>query len=198
MTKIIQRGAEAVLIKDGNKLIKQRIEKGYRLKEIDISLRKRRTKKEVKLLNKVDFAPNVIKADNYNIEMEFIDGDLVKDIMDNISKSERKEICVKIGKNVAELHDENIIHGDLTTSNMIFKNNKVYFIDFGLGFISNKVEDKAVDLHLLRQAFGSKHYRNCEESFKNVILGYKQSKNYRDVLKRLEKVEVRGRYKGKK
>lgn len=196
MTRIIQRGAEAVLILNKNNLIKQRVEKHYRLKEIDIVLRKRRTKKEVKLLNKIDFSPKVIKSSEFDIEMEFIDGDLIKDVVDSLSKKERKKVCVEIGKKIAEMHDKNIIHGDLTTSNMILKD-KVYFIDFGLGFVSRRFEDKAVDIHLLRQAFESKHYRTYDECFKAVLEGYKQSKNFKDVMKQLEKVELRGRYKGK-
>ena len=86
MAKIIQRGAEAVLILDNNKLIKQRIVKNYRVEQIDNKLRKQRTKKEVKLLKQIDFAPNVISSDDYNIEMDFIDGDLIKDVLDESSK----------------------------------------------------------------------------------------------------------------
>jgi len=195
MAKIIQRGAEAVLILNKNKIIKQRIKKNYRLKEIDESLRKKRTKKEVKLLKQIDFAPNVVNFDKFNIEMDFIDGELIKDVLD--VKKDKVEICKEIGKKIAEMHDKNIIHGDLTTSNMILKDNKIYFIDFGLGFTSAKVEDKAVDIHLLRQALESKHYRNYKECYDAVIEGYKQSENYKDVMKRLDRVELRGRYKGK-
>lgn len=198
MTKIIQRGAEAVLILDGNKLIKQRIEKHYRLKSIDEGLRKSRTKKEVKLLEQFDFTPKVLKSDKFNIEMEFIDGKLVKNIIDDLDKKSRVELCEKIGRNTAIMHDKNVIHGDLTTSNMILKGDKLFFIDFGLGFTSQRAEDKAVDLHLLRQALESKHYKVYNECFDAVIEGYKQSKNHKEVLKRLSKVELRGRYKRKK
>ena len=197
MSKIIARGAEAVLVLNKNNLIKQRIEKHYRLKEIDESLRKRRTKKEVKLLNEIGFAPNVIDSDKFNIEMEFIDGELMKEYLERVDKKERISICKQIGRNVAEMHDKKIIHGDLTTSNMIVRDGRVYFIDFGLGFESMKFEDKAVDLHLLRQALESKHYQHYNECFEAVIEGYKQSGNYKDVFKRLEKVELRGRYIGK-
>jgi Kae1-associated kinase Bud32 len=90
-----------------------------------------------------------------------------------------------------------IIHGDLTTSNMIL-NSEVFFIDFGLSFFSEKVEDKAVDLHLLRQALESKHYKVWEECFTAVRQGYEGTANDAElVLKRLEVVESRGRYKRK-
>ena len=73
----------------------------------------------------------------------------------------------------------------------------IYFIDFGLGFISYKVEDKAVDLHLLRQALEAKHFKNWRALFAGVLKGYSNSKDYKAVLERLKKVEKRGRYKDK-
>jgi len=199
--KIIGRGAESILYFNKNKVIKDRISKGYRHKEIDIMKRKYPTRREAKLLKdafKIGVnVPKVFDMDDNSmkVEMEFIDGKMLKDILDDSKK--KKEICIKIGEQIAILHDNNIIHGDLTTSNMLLVKDKVYFIDFGLGFYSDKVEDKAVDLHLLRQAFESKHYKYFEEFFDNVLKGYKKSKNYSKVMKRLEKVEKRGRYKRK-
>lgn len=196
--RILQKGAEAIIYQDKNKIVKDRIQKSYRLKEIDEKLRKFRTKREGKLLEKADVnVPKVLKLDleNKKIEMEFIDGKLLKDILDGLK--DRNKICVQIGEEIARLHDKDIIHGDLTTSNMILKDGKVYFIDFGLGFISKKIEDKAVDLHLLKQALESKHYKYFKESFENVLEGYKKSRNYKDVIERLKKVESRGRYKRK-
>ena len=71
----------------------------------------------------------------------------------------------------------------------------VYFIDFGLGFHSDRIEDKAVDLHLIKQALEARHSKIYEKAFKAVLQGYKISKNYKEAIKRLEKVEKRGRYK---
>lgn len=199
MEKIIQQGAEGILYLKGGRLVKERISKGYRLKEIDEKLRKFRTRREVKLLEKVDFAPEVydFSDKDMKIEMEFIEGDLLKDIIDGLSKGKRLEVCKKIGEQIAVLHNSDIIHADLTTSNMLLKGDKIYFIDFGLGFFSTKLEDKAVDLHLLRQALESKHYQHFEECFSAVLEGYRVSKNFKEVIQRLEKVEKRGRYKGK-
>lgn len=198
MKKLIAQGAEAKLFRSENKSVKERIKKSYRLKQIDEKIRKSRTKREAKMLKKLNFVPKVLYVDEKKkiIEMEFIDGKLVKDVLDNVNKEKRKEICKKIGKNIAELHNLNIIHGDLTTSNFIF-NKKVYFIDFGLSFISNRVEDKAVDLHLLKQALESKHYRHFEECFGFVLDGYKKVKDFEKIVNRLGKVESRGRYKRK-
>jgi len=196
--KIIRQAAEAIIYRHGNEVIKERIKKSYRIDDIDLKLRKSRTRKEAKLLEKVENAPKVLGADEkrMKIRMEFIDGKLVKNVLDGMDKKRRSLILREIGGKIARMHDNDIIHGDLTTSNMIIKD-KIYFIDFGLGFISNKIEDKAVDMHLLRQALESKHYKHSEESFKEILEGYKMSKNWREVLNRLEKVEKRGRYKNK-
>lgn len=201
MEKVIAQGAEAVLIHKNNELIKKRIRKGYRHPELDLKLRKSRTKKEAKIFEKAKATANVpeIKhVDNWEIEMEFIDGKVLSEWLDKFSLKESLGICRQIGSEIAKLHDKDIIHGDLTTSNMIFHNKKVYFVDFGLGFISTKVEDKAVDLHLLKQAFESKHFEHWSDYYKEALNSYKgTSKNAKGVFARLEKVEERGRYKKK-
>ena len=83
------------------------------------------------------------------------------------------------------------------TKNICAPLSEIFLIDFGLGSISLKLEDKAVDLHLLKQALESKHYKHYEELYKSFLQGYKKSNNYNETLKRLEKVESRGRYKRK-
>lgn len=83
---------------------------------------------------------------------------------------------------------------------MIFdeQNKKLWFIDFGLGFFSEKTEDKAVDLHVLKEALESKHYRNYNDYWKEIERSYnKISKNPKEIFERLKKVEARGRYKEK-
>ena len=198
-SEIIAQGAEAVLIRKDNLLVKERIKKGYRLPELDEKLRKQRTRKEARLIEKASKlipVPRIIKTDEKGkiIQMEFIEGKKLSECLDELPNA--LEVCEKIGQNIAKLHDVNIIHGDLTTSNMILKEGEVYFIDFGLGFESKKTEDKAVDLHLIKQALEAKHFNNFEGFFKAVLDGYKTSKNYKETLARLQKVEKRGRYKG--
>ncbi|HLD02246.1 MAG TPA: KEOPS complex kinase/ATPase Bud32 [Candidatus Nanoarchaeia archaeon] len=195
--QILKRGAEAILYKEGKDLVKERISKGYRIPAIDYRLRKERTRSEAKILEKVRFAPKLIDVNEklMTIKMEFLKGKLIKDIFDRNSKNEMLKISRKIGERVAELHDANIIHGDLTTSNMILKNNAVYFIDFGLSYISTKEEDKAVDIHLLRQALESKHWKHYAECYKETLKGYGKSSTSKAVTDQLKKVEARGRYK---
>lgn len=198
--KIIQQGAEAVIFLDKNKIIKKRNKKSYRILEIDDRIRRQRTRSEAKLLTKayeLISIPEIIKVDQKTkkIVMEFINGKKLSDYLDKFPLKKQKEVCKLIGESTAKLHDADIIHGDLTTSNMILKDNKIYFIDFGLGFISHKFEDKAVDLHLLKQALEAKHFKNWEILFREVLKGYSKSKDSEIVLERLNKVEKRGRYK---
>jgi N6-L-threonylcarbamoyladenine synthase/protein kinase Bud32 len=193
METIIARGAEAIIIKKDNSILKSRVIKTYRIKELDDELRQKRTRSEAKILTKLKgSAPAVLSIDTTSIEMEYIDGDVIKTILDDNIK-----IAEKIGAETAKMHNLNIIHGDLTTSNMILnKKNKVIFIDFGLSYTSDKIEDKAVDLHLFREALESKHFRCEKEIWTEFLKGYNPL-DKEQILKRLELVEMRGRNKQK-
>lgn len=198
LNKIIAQGAEALIVRSRNRIIKRRIKKGYRLAEIDEKLRKQRTRKELRLLGKASQlipVPRIIKYFDYDIELEEIKGRKLSEYFETLSDS--RFVCRQIGQNIAKLHDAGLIHGDLTTSNMIYaeKDKKVYFIDFGLGFESSRVEDKAVDLHVLKEALDARHFNFAEKFWKAILEGYKASKKYKETLARLEKVERRGRYK---
>jgi len=205
--KILQRGAEAEIELIDGKIIKDRIKKSYRIPEIDEKIRKLRTRSEAKLLekaSKIVAVPKIISVDEKTkkITMEFIDGKKLSEHLDNFNLEKQKKICKSIGENVAKLHDKNIIHGDLTTSNMICDSAslhthrpKIFFIDFGLGFISHRFEDMAVDLHLLKEALEAKHFQHWEILFDEVLKGYKTCTKFEKVLTQFKKVEKRGRYK---
>ncbi len=198
--QLISQGAEAKIYKKDNILIKDRIKKTYRISQIDDKLRQSRTRREAKVLEKLQkigfCSPNLINSDGIEkIEMEFIEGEKVRDILE---KSDYSKICKEIGKKVAILHNAEIIHGDLTTSNMILnsKDNKIYFIDFGLSFFSKRFEDKAVDLHLFRQAIESKHHTIWEKCFSAFLNEYKKNADESDeIIERFDVVEMRGRNK---
>ncbi len=205
MKKLIAQGAEAKIYKEGNLVIKERIPKLYRIKDLDEKIRKYRTRREISILERVAKIIPVPKLDpqssekEFKVVMEYLEGKKLAETLDAYSEKKRKVICKTIGKQIAKLHNINIIHGDLTTSNMILKEDTLYFIDFGLSFIDENKEHKAVDLHLIKQALESKHYKNYESSFNAVLEGYKEtSKEYKEVLERLNLVEKRGRYKSKK
>jgi TP53 regulating kinase-like protein len=193
--KIIAQGAEAKIILKNDFIIKDRIKKSYRLSELDKKIRKSRTKAETKLLTK---ASNIIPSakplptSEFNkIKIPYIDGLKLSNELNNFELKKQKEILKQIGKSISKLHKADLIHGDLTTSNMLYKNGEIYFIDFGLGFHSNKIEDKAVDIHVLKQALEAKHFQNWEKLFSAFKKAYKN----KQVLERLKKVEKRGRYK---
>jgi len=234
--KLIAQGAEAKIILSNDFIIKDRISKSYRIPELDKKIRKARTKSEAKLLEK---ASKIINSPTplfqptpgfTTIKMPYIDGKKLSDNLNKFELKQQKQICKQIGEDVAKLHDSEIIHGDLTTSNMILVDNKgkiymknklankkskddvqlttssgwvgpgtggwdIFFIDFGLGFISHKFEDKAVDIHLFKQALEAKHFQNWEILFKEFEKGYNKSKDSKTVFERLKAVEKRGRYK---
>ena len=137
---IIQQGAEAVITLEKNQIHKNRIKKSYRYKDLDQKLRKRRTKAEAKIIGKLQNiipVPKIMETDDKeNIVMEYIEGKKLSNHLENL---DYKTICKQIAENLSKLHDQDIVHGDLTTSNMILKDNQVYFIDFGLGFNSSKI-----------------------------------------------------------
>jgi len=198
--KLIYQGAEAKIFLSNNFIIKDRISKGYRIPELDKKIIKRRTKKEAKLLtksSKIISSPKPFFIPQFSkIKMPYIKGKKLSDYLDNLEKKQQQEVCLKIGKQIAILHNNNIMHGDLTTSNMILKNNKIYFIDFGLGFHSTKIEDRAVDLHLIKQALEAKHWNNWKIYWKIIENSYrKTSSQGKEILERLKVVESRGRYK---
>jgi TP53 regulating kinase and related kinases len=217
--KLIAQGAEAKIFLSNKFIIKDRISKSYRIKELDDKIRKRRTRAEGKLLEKagkIVSIPKVIDVfePKTQIKMEFVDGKKLSEHLDTFPLKEQKQIAQKMGETISKIHDEGIIHGDLTTSNMILKEDKIikhdsnskeglikgnfgslYLIDFGLGYISHKHEDKAVDLHVLKQALEAKHFTHWENLWKQVEKSYKKAKDSKVILERLKAVEKRGRYK---
>ncbi|MFH1105846.1 MAG: KEOPS complex kinase/ATPase Bud32 [Candidatus Aenigmatarchaeota archaeon] len=202
--KILRRGAEAILYlekSDGrDALVKERVKKSYRIREIDEPLRKRRTRLESRIMNEARrigvLVPQIYETDekNFRITMEYIDGKRLKDALNDIEQKDAEKICDTVGKSVSTLHEHNIVHGDLTTSNMIMLGDKIYFIDFGLAESSNRIEDKAEDLVLFIQALKSTHYKIWNACWDSFLKGYSRYENSRDVLERAEKIQKRGRY----
>jgi len=203
--KLIQEGAEAKIYLEGEKVRKERTRKEYRHPILDEKLRKSRTKHEARILTKAKTARvNVPKIYNlnknnepikkYSLDIEYINGEKLAEKLNSYPEKKQLEIMKKLGREVAKMHENDIIHGDLTTSNTILKENQIYIIDFGLGYISRKIEDKAVDLHLIKQAIIAKHWQNPEKLFNAFKSGYNCEEKDK-ILERLTAVERRGRYK---
>jgi len=200
--KLIKQGAEAKLYLnyDDKVIIKDRVKKGYRINEIDEKIRKFRTSLEANLISEARRAgvptPKILNVDKDNgkIMMEFIDGIRIKEFLEKDIKNVEK-ICKLIGKQIGMLHSSGIVHGDLTTSNMILSGDKIYFIDFGLGYFSKRIEDQGTDIKLLREAICSTHYKILKKCWDNILKGYKKEyKEANKVIDRVKKIESRARY----
>lgn len=118
---------------------------------------------------------------------------------------ELKAFLRKIGAAVGKMHSMGIVHGDLTTSNMMLSkepsdmdqveslDGEIVIIDMGLASGAVQEEERAVDLYVLERAFASTHPR-AECIFNEVLEEYGKSfKQAPAVLKRLEDVRMRGR-----
>lgn len=205
---LIRKGAEASLyIADfhGRKVImKKRLPKRYRMPKLDEQIKAYRTMHEPQLIHEAKKAgvgtPVILMVDieAATIIMEFIEGKQVKELLSEVSASERKDLCLIIGKLIGRLHSYGMVHGDLTTSNLIQNSEgKILFVDFGLGEKTKELEAWGVDLHLMRRALQSTHSKFADECFNAVIEGYSKvlgSENSRKVLDKIHEIEKRGRY----
>jgi Kae1-associated kinase Bud32 len=199
---LIAKGAEATLLLEDGKLVKHRSAKGYRIKELDLRLRKLRTQREAKLLETAKRAgipvPRLLKVDmrENRIHMEYLDGPSLKDVFEDYPEDRVKEIAAKIGETIAKMHDVNVVHNDLTSSNMIYHSGVVCLIDFGLGAISTRIEDKAMDLVVLKKSLNVAHTGRFHIIWKAVMDSYCGAGGKKDLLARMATIEKRARYSG--
>ena len=180
------RGAEAMLREErllGRKVVvKCRMPKGYREGALDTKLRTERTRGEARLLHKAKVAgvpcPIVLEVREFEITMSFVDG--------TRPEMDAKESW-EAGRILAALHGADIIHGDYTPANLIRsgESGALYVIDFGLGFVSKDIEDRAVDVFTMLRAIVEK------DAF---VAGYCSYGSAEEVLKRVKDVEKRVRY----
>jgi TP53 regulating kinase-like protein len=205
---LLTKGAEASLFQAGwhgrKVIVKARFPKKYRPAELDEKIRGYRTTHEPQLMHEAKKAgvptPTIFLVDlkNAAITMEFVEGKQVKQLLAGISKEERQELCVKIGELIGKIHRQGVIHGDLTTSNMILNGEgKIFLVDFGLGEKNTEVEARGVDLHLMKRALQSTHYQFADDCFRNVLKGYSEVLGAEDaekVFEKIREIERRGRY----
>ena len=197
-------GAEARLDSDvwlGRAVVtKQRGVKGYRHPELDRSLQTFRIKNEVGLMLEAR-SPGIPVPVIYSVDlvgnrivMEEIPGMRVKDALESMPLDQAEAVCRKIGEIAARLHANDIVHGGLTTSNMLLDDGRIVLIDFSLGSKTSELEDKGVDMHLLEEAFHSAHYRRAGlyETVKDSYV--KAYPGGAEVLKKVRDIEKRGRY----
>ena len=136
------------------------------------------------------------------IIMENIEGPLLKSITDGANVKTNSSMATlyrRLGKYCAMLHSVDIMHGDLTTKNVIVGDKRMVLLDFGLAFISSRLEDRAEDLHLLKQVIRSsfKSPRSAANIFAHALLGYRSIAGedfVRALCEQIAKIEKRGRY----
>ena len=140
-----------------------------------------------------------VDQENRSIYMEHIqDGVLMKDYVNQKLKendvASLHDLVQLIGRTVSAVHKEDVIHGDLTTSNMFYhpSTNSITVIDFGLSFVSALTEDKAVDMYVLERAFISTH-PDTEAMFADLLEAYCEGKGGKSVVNKLNEVRARGR-----
>ena len=193
--ELVARGAEACIYRTPSGFLKERPKKSYRHPALDKELREGRTTREFRILQKAHslgcHVPGVQQLDKTRLLLVEIQGDPVHAVID-----QSPIIAHQIGREVAKLHQAHIIHGDLTTSNMIWRDGVVTLIDFGLAFSSQRVEDMAVDLHVLHQSLSSKHHGIEQYAWRHFLQGYRMWDGASEVILRLRTVQSRGRNKG--
>lgn len=207
---LVKQGAEARVFEStfiGRRcIIKERFSKKYRHPSLDFKLTLKRLNAEARCMTKARKlgvpTPILYSVDPvlHSLTFEYVEGSSVKDILLEIGASgiveeKLEDISTQIGEAIAKLHDGGVMHGDLTTSNMLIRShtNQLVLIDFGLSFISTLPEDKAVDLYVLERALLSMH-SSCGDVMERVLAAYsKSSKQYSSTLNKLAQVRMRGR-----
>ena len=193
-------------------ILKERIKKNYRHKKLDEKIINFRTKREYKILKKLEeitekqkeknneknvFFPKAIKIEKNKITLQYIEGKEYNKIIKKLTLKEKNKIIKEIAKKIFLMHKKNIIHSDITPKNILLdKNLKVYFIDFGLSFFSERIEDKVYDLYMTKETFSEEFYNKLLKEYKKM---YK--KTFPEKIKLLEeriiRVEKRGKNKQK-
>lgn len=204
---LLYRGAEAdVLLGEWQGLdavFKIRKPLSYRLKALDESIRRQRTLREADMIRAAKktgadapftFAVDVPRS---TIVMEYIEGERLRDLIGPMGAVDLAEAFRRFGRGVGMLHSAGIMHGDLTTANVVMRRGSPVFIDFGLANHSTRVEDHAVDLRLIKETLAGAHSAEAAEALAGFIEGYADTvgdAKARSVLKQLQAIERRGRY----
>ena len=185
------RGAEAVVEFLNGKAVKRRVAKRYRAPALDRRLIAERTRAEARLIAAARRAgvPTPVIGDITPdaIEMEQVSGP-------TLNKELSEATAREAGRMTGILHRAGIMHGDLTTGNIIFAEGRCVFIDFGLAQVTSEVEQHGVDIHVFFQTLESTVSR-VPELRMAFIGGYRSEYERADeVITREHEIELRGRY----
>ncbi len=205
--KLIYCGAEADILHGEwqglDVVYKVRKALEYRLAILDEAIRHQRTLREAEMIHQAKKAevdtPSLYHVDptSATLVMEFVKGDRLRDFVGRISSEELAEVFFMFGRDVAKLHTSGIMHGDLTTANVMRRGGGLVFIDFGLSLRSERLEDHAVDIRLIKETVVGAHSGVASAALEGFYKGYSSivgATRFRQVLKQLHNIERRGRY----
>ncbi|XP_028410069.1 EKC/KEOPS complex subunit Tp53rk-like [Dendronephthya gigantea] len=213
---LFQQGAEAKIysstLVSKPVIVKERFKKEYRHPVLDGKLTHRRTSQEVRSMarcRKAGISTPVVYFVDYISHKIYMENVLnavpVKDVINRKLGQASEEdtqidldiLAQKLGAMLGKMHAVDVIHGDLTTSNMLLRAGEdIVLIDFGLSYISSLVEDKGVDLYVLERALLSSHPNTelfFDEVLKSYANSYESAEKAEEVLKKLDEVQLRGR-----
>ncbi len=204
-SEVLRVGAESTLylsnINNIKIILKIRRMKPYMDPELASHLVYSRTVKEAKIMAtaRINSVPTprlyLVLPSLGLIAMEYLEGPTMKSALD-VGELDPIKAGYEAGTIIGKLHSIGIAHGDPTTSNFIIKNNYLYIIDFGLAEFTNKLEDRAVDIHLFRRIAYSSHANIAETLVRSFESGYKSQlgKEAERVIDRAREIELMGRY----
>ena len=205
--KLIYKGAEAEIYLEnwhGELAIrKSRVAKPYRVPELDEAIRRYRTAHEASMMQEVRKlgvpVPTIqhIDPESSTLIMDYVDGPTLRAELNRLPMTTRISRCKSLGRLLGQMHEGGIVHGDLTISNVLSENGKLFMIDFGLGNFSDEIEDRGVDLLLLNRALRSTHYAFHGALFKGFLGGYSATvgkKRSEEISGKMREIEQRGRY----
>jgi Kae1-associated kinase Bud32 len=177
--------------------------KPYRIAELDESIRKARTAHEATMMQEVRKlgvpVPTIqhVDLETSTLIMDYVKGSSLKEELNKLQMPTRKSRCKLLGRLLAQMHQGGIFHGDMTISNVLSENGRLYLIDFGLGDFTHEIEDKGVDLLLLNRVLKSTHYQDHVPLFKAFLEGYSSvvgKKQGKEAFLKMKEIERRGRY----
>jgi len=200
-------GAEAILyvVKwiDGLAVVKKRIAKPYRSRVLDEELRAKRTAVEARAMKASLEAgvpaptPYLVDLPGTTIVMEYIEGTTLADVIEDNPARGEEEMRV-LGRITGMLHEANIAHGDLTTSNVIVaKKGSLVLIDFGLASLRADELDQAVDVHLLARSLEATHPHYSGRLLEAFMKGYGEVRGEKasKMLELVREIRLMGRYR---
>jgi N6-L-threonylcarbamoyladenine synthase/protein kinase Bud32 len=187
-------GAEALITITGTTAEKRRVSKRYRVSDLDRRLIAERTRAEARLIAmaRKGGVPTPVMSDITadTIRMEYVEG---MNLTGNLSET----TVLEAGRMVGKLHTAGIMHGDLTTSNLILRKSdgRCVLIDFGLSQVTTEIEQRGVDIHVFFQTLESTAPDRAELLKTAFIAGYTETfEGAADVIHREHEIGLRGRY----